>query len=191
MKRMLTVLAVVMAAVVSQMAMAAVSFTISADKKTADFAFDASHREQVLYFAYGNANGGDSTNGWEHVEKIADIAAQATEAKDVSLPDGCGTAWGICRAFLLNAGTAKDYAKQDNLVVQYDGIENAGYGTHATTLTSWKDLKGGHDLPLLSGDTVLEKSVKLTKDAHTTTENIISSYQALFFEVTSTSARST
>ena len=38
---------------------------------------------------------------------------------------------------------------QDGLVVQYDGIDNAGTGTHDANAPTWKDLKGqGGDMPL-------------------------------------------
>lgn len=42
--------------------------------------------------------------------------------------------------------TAKDYV-QDGLVAMWDGIENAGWGVHDPSATTWKDLSGnGHDL---------------------------------------------
>ena len=40
------------------------------------------------------------------------------------------------------AYTAGDYV-QAALVGQFDGIENAGFGEHSTTATTWVDLKGG------------------------------------------------
>lgn len=38
--------------------------------------------------------------------------------------------------------TAKDYV-QNGLVAIWDGIENAGWGTHDASATTWKDLIGG------------------------------------------------
>ena len=40
--------------------------------------------------------------------------------------------------------TAKDYV-QDGLVAMWDGIENAGWGTHDASATTWKDLIGQYD----------------------------------------------
>lgn len=43
--------------------------------------------------------------------------------------------------------TAKDYI-QDGLVAMWDGIENAGWGTHDPSATVWKDLVNGVELQL-------------------------------------------
>lgn len=40
--------------------------------------------------------------------------------------------------------TAKDYV-QNGLVAMWDGIENAGWGTHDANAMTWKDLIGGFD----------------------------------------------
>ena len=44
--------------------------------------------------------------------------------------------------------TSASYVKQDHLIVQWDGINNVGTGTHDPSATTWKDLKGGYDLTL-------------------------------------------
>lgn len=41
--------------------------------------------------------------------------------------------------------TAKDYV-QNGLVAMWDGIENAGWGVHDASATTWKDLAGTEDL---------------------------------------------
>ena len=43
--------------------------------------------------------------------------------------------------------TARDYI-QDGLIAMWDGIENAGWGTHDASATVWKDLVGINDLTL-------------------------------------------
>ena len=43
--------------------------------------------------------------------------------------------------------TAKDYV-QSGLVAMWDGIENAGWGTHDASATTWKDLIGADDLAI-------------------------------------------
>lgn len=44
--------------------------------------------------------------------------------------------------------TAKDYV-QDGLIAMWDGIENAGWGTHDASATTWKDLIGSADITLV------------------------------------------
>ena len=108
MKKLLTVLAAVMAVAVSQFASAAVSVTISADKKTADFAFDASPLSRKLYLAYGNVDGGDSTNGWTFCSLLQTVPANTTALTGVTLPEGLGKTYRVMRAFLEKPMTAKD-----------------------------------------------------------------------------------
>ena len=45
--------------------------------------------------------------------------------------------------------TARDYV-QDGLIAMWDGIENAGWGTHDPNATVWKDLAGNRDFSLTS-----------------------------------------
>ena len=60
--------------------------------------------------------------------------------------------------------TAKDYI-QDGLVAMWDGIENAGWGTHNSSATTWKDLLGGQELEF-SGTTVNADSVGFVTGAY-------------------------
>ena len=46
--------------------------------------------------------------------------------------------------------TARDYV-QDGLIAMWDGIENAGWGTHDPNATEWKDLVGDNDITLVGG----------------------------------------
>ena len=46
--------------------------------------------------------------------------------------------------------SAKSYV-QDGLVAMWDGIENAGWGTHDSSATIWKDLAGNRDATLVNG----------------------------------------
>ena len=43
--------------------------------------------------------------------------------------------------------TARDYV-QDGLIAMWDGIENAGWGVHDASATTWKDLVGNRDWTL-------------------------------------------
>lgn len=48
---------------------------------------------------------------------------------------------------LFKHWTARDYV-QNGLVAMWDGIENAGWGTHDSNATVWKDLVGTDDLSI-------------------------------------------
>lgn len=57
-------------------------------------------------------------------------------------------------SFLIDGGaktpTARDYV-QDGLVAMWDGMENAGWGQHDASATTWKDLIGDNDITLTMG----------------------------------------
>ncbi len=72
---------------------------------------------------------------------------------------------------------------QDGLVVQYDGLENAGAGLHEDAITAWKDLTGnGHDLPLNAGDTVGADCVNIVKAWRTASNGVFSAYTSITIE---------
>lgn len=54
---------------------------------------------------------------------------------------------GVGATMLKQGKTARDYV-QSGLVAMWDGIENAGWGTHDATATTWKDLIGSRDWTL-------------------------------------------
>ena len=69
---------------------------------------------------------------------------------------------------------------KDGLVVQYDGIDNAGRGLHEAAITAWKDLTGnGHDLPLNEGDVVGADRVSLAKASRTASNAVFSAYSPI------------
>ena len=53
------------------------------------------------------------------------------------------------RGATAKAPTARDYV-QNGLIAMWDGIENAGWGTHDLSATTWKDLIGSADASLQS-----------------------------------------
>ena len=72
---------------------------------------------------------------------------------------------------------------QDGLVVQYDGLENAGSGVHANDITAWKDLTGnGHDLPLNTDDTVFSDRVNIVKASRTASNDVFTAYSPITIE---------
>ena len=64
-------------------------------------------------------------------------------------PDQLAAGFINSRAFLAPP-TARDYV-QDGLIAMWDGIENAGWGTHDPNATEWKDLVGDNDITLVGG----------------------------------------
>ena len=55
--------------------------------------------------------------------------------------------------------TAKDYDVRDSGVFLYDGIENAGFGVHSSTIDKWVDLIGG------AGDATIHRAVNWGDDS--------------------------
>ena len=60
-------------------------------------------------------------------------------------------ALGMAFPCLATTYTSASYVQQEHLIVQWDGIDNAGTGTHDPNATVWRDLKGGYDLTLKTG----------------------------------------
>ena len=54
---------------------------------------------------------------------------------------------GVGATLLKQGKTARDYV-QNGLVAMWDGIENAGAGTHDAGATVWKDIVGGREFAL-------------------------------------------
>ena len=72
---------------------------------------------------------------------------------------------------------------QDGLVVQYDGIENAGPGVHDASARVWVDLTGnGHDLVLNAGDTVGANFVNILRGSRTASNDVFAAYSPITIE---------
>ena len=67
---------------------------------------------------------------------------------NVALVTACAVVVGC--GFTASADIPASAYVQDGLIVQWDGIDNAGTGTHDAEATAWKDLKGSLDLELTS-----------------------------------------
>ena len=71
---------------------------------------------------------------------------------------------------------------QDGLIAQWDGIENAGAGQHDANATVWKDLKGTHDVPLISGDSFGDNCIKIVKGTRETATALFDAYSQITIE---------
>ena len=59
---------------------------------------------------------------------------------------------GVSSASAAEKVTARSYEGHDDLIAQWDGIENAGYGLpHDASATVWKDLVGNLDITIMNG----------------------------------------
>ncbi len=95
---------------------------------------------------------------------------------------GLAVAVSVCAAATATTLPATAYA-QEGLVVQYDGLENAGPGVHADGITAWKDLTGnGHDLPLDTGDTVGTDRVNIVRATRTASNDLFPAYTSITIE---------
>ena len=103
----------------------------------ANLAFESADSVRTLYLAYGLTDGGDLTNGWEHVIEAGTVPAGVDHLDGIALPAGLGSAYSRIRAFIDFADASREmYLRtsrtyiQDGLYAQWDGIENGGVGVH-------------------------------------------------------------
>ena len=66
----------------------------------------------------------------------------------IALATACAVVVGW--SFTASADIPASAYVQDGLIAQWDGIDNAGTGTHDPSATVWKDLKGSLDFELTS-----------------------------------------
>jgi hypothetical protein len=69
---------------------------------------------------------------------------------------------GVGATLLKQGKTAKDYV-QTGLVAMWDGIENAGWGTHDANATTWKDLINSRDLSVINQATWENNGLAITQ----------------------------
>ena len=120
-----------------------------------------------LYFAFGQEDGGETTNGWSHVVAVAQIPRNAASVADVALPRASRN-FQHGRYFMTFEYTSADYIS-DGLVMQYDGLDNSivdGVRTHLAAPATWADLSGnGHDVTLPANNLVVEADAMLSRAA--------------------------
>ena len=64
---------------------------------------------------------------------------------------GVATLGSVLLCSSASAYTSASYVQREHLIAQWDGIDNAGTGTHDPSATQWKDLVGTRHLTLQSG----------------------------------------
>lgn len=127
--------------------------------------FAAESVPRGLWVAYGDADLGETAEGWAGLKRLATIPA-GSGSVEVSLPSALGKTYGTFR-FVLRTDIGADVYVQDGLIAQWDARENAGRGLHEDTPSVWKDLAGSHDiaaqdLAFSASDVMLPTGVTVT-----------------------------
>ena len=79
--------------------------------------------------------------------------------------------------------TARDYV-QDGLVAMWDGIENAGWGVHNASATTWVDLSGnGYNLSVRAASAWEDYGIRAVGNYVAKTSNVISRQLNVYGEV--------
>lgn len=125
---------------------------------SAVLSFSASDMLDTLFCAYGETDGGDDLNAWNHVENVRAILPSETSIV-VPFPSGWGEASGpkFLRYFFRAGAEARSVAK-NGLAAIWDGIDNVATGAHADETSQWIDLVAGRPIDLV-GATIGEKTV--------------------------------
>ena len=118
--------------------------TLSADGQSLALTFPPSAVARTLRIAYGATDAGDDPAAWEHEETV-EVPAN-TDALTVSVPAGVGPDAGVWSVFFAEPAGAKSalsYVRHNNLIAQWDGVENAAYGTHDGARTAPVEIRRG------------------------------------------------
>ena len=151
--------------------------------------FGASAEARQVYLAWSAKDAGVRfTDYTTNVCKLCDIPAAATSAEATVPAETLARIMdGGFRLFLSGAKpTSSDYAAMDDLVVQYDGIDNAGRGVHADRPSVWKNLASdaeGLDFALENADLVYPDRVRLINLTRMTEGAVFDGYTNMTVEV--------
>lgn len=118
--------------------------SVSADGTRLSLTFPPAPEARTLHLAYGQSDHGDNLSDWEHVDEVP--VAAGVDALTVDVPAGFGAENPVWCAFLKEPSTAKSalsYVRHDNLIMQFDGVENAAYGTHTDGLSCPVEIRRG------------------------------------------------
>ena len=80
-----------------------------------------------LWLAYGMSDGGDTTNGWDHVQHVQTVPAAETTV-DVALPEGAGSSYSFYRLFVLYDATKAYSTYLADRVTASSGIQHVDTG---------------------------------------------------------------
>ena len=125
---------------------------VSGETTTAELSFGASTYPRAegaadkLYVACGMVDGYGDPDNWESVAFVGTVPATET-GTTCELPPGFGTTYTQLAFFFVGSTDASsDLYRQEGLIGQWDGLDNAGRGTHSDAPETWVDLTGNHAL---------------------------------------------
>ena len=115
---------------------------------TVTLAFEGVTAPCDLVMAWGSANAGENPASWANRRDLG-VVEPDDELRVFDLPSGWGGASAAHARFFLKAGVdaPADYVG-NGLINWWDGIDNAGTGTHDPAATTWKDKVGNLDFTL-------------------------------------------
>ena len=107
-----------------------------------------------LFLVWGPKDVGNTLTGWVGKAEIAGgLEAGVTEAS-VDFPEEAKAylaEQGGFRLVIGDVATSKSYVSR-GLFLQYDGLDNAGFGKHDPVATMWKDLVSTNDISIAETD---------------------------------------
>lgn len=127
-------------------------FAADVEGRTVNLSFPSAAEARTLHLVYGTVDGGTDLAAWDH---CVDVPVPAgTTSLQVNAPEGFGTENPIWSALLVQPAAAKSalsYVRHGNLVMQWDGEENAAYGAHDGALNFPVEIRRGYAYAATSG----------------------------------------
>lgn len=124
---------------------------------TVSLTFPPATEARTLHLVYGTADKGTNLAAWDH---CVDVPVPAgTDTLQVNAPAGFGEENPVWSALLKQPATAKNalsYVRHGNLILQWDGEENAAYGQHDANRSFPAEIRHGYVPSATSGSMVAE-----------------------------------
>ena len=132
----------------SSMSLRSITVDAQGVQKAAVLAFSGVLEVSELWMVWGGTDCGADPSNWPNVGRVG-FVSPGEYVKTVPLPSGWGgsTARAV-RFFIVPGVTVPAGYVSSGLVTRWDGLDNAGTGSHDATATVWKDLAGSIDLTL-------------------------------------------
>ena len=114
----------------------------------------ATDRARSLAIVWGRKDKGENLQDWGDSCLFVGSIPSGVAAMEVELPAEARVSMNSrtgFRAIIGSKPSARAYAASGNLIAQWDGMENAGYGVHDATRTYPLELKGRVVNPTLNG----------------------------------------
>ena len=113
----------------------------------------ATDRTRLLTIVWGRKDKGENVLAWGNSRLFVGLIPAGAAAMEIELPAEARASMDARTGFraIIGKPSARDYAARGNLIAQWDGMENAGYGVHDATRTYPLELTGNVVDPTLKG----------------------------------------